>query len=108
MDIAANAKTPPEKIVRHDVIANAFNSERVLRERKFIVDLECGHKAFTGSIHKARCPRCTEMLRRSIADGSEDWDSFRKGLIRDQMIWRYDPCRIYNEPTDLAGNFIND
>jgi hypothetical protein len=24
------------------------------------------------------------------------------------MIWRKDPCRIFNERTDLVGTFIDD
>ena len=107
-DIAALAKTPLEVIGEHDVLANAFNKEKCLRDRKFFVDLACGHKAYTGALNKARCPRCTEMLRRSIIDGSEDYESYRKGLIRDQMIWHDDVCRIFNEPTDLEGNFFSD
>lgn len=106
--IAALAKTDLERIVRHDVLANAFNKEFVLAKHKFFVDLECGHKALTGALNKARCLRCTEMLRRSIADGSEDYESFRKGLTRDNMIWLDDPCRTFNEPTDPEGNFVND
>jgi hypothetical protein len=101
-------RTDFEKIVRHDVIASACNKDFVLKERKFFVVLACGHTALTGALNRARCLRCTEMLRRSIADGSEDYDSFRKGLIRDTMIWRNDPVRQFNEPTDLEGNFIYD
>jgi hypothetical protein len=52
---------------------------------------------YTRSIHRVRCPRCTEMLRRSLKDGSEDYEAFRKGDKRDQMIWDEDPCRILNE-----------
>jgi hypothetical protein len=47
------------------------------------------------------------MMRRSLL-GEEDWLAYRAGDKRDQMIWREDPCRQFNEPTDLAGNFLND
>lgn len=60
------------------------------------------------AVGKAICKRCTEMLRRSINDGSEDYASFREGLTRDRMVWREDPCRQFNEPTNLSGGFIND
>jgi hypothetical protein len=107
-DLAALAKTDLERIVGRDALLAAFNLELVLKRRRFFVDLGCGHKALTGALSKVRCPRCMEMLRRSIADGSEDYDVFRKGLIRDRMVWRDDPCRAFNEPTDLEGNFIYD
>lgn len=48
------------------------------------------------------------MLRRSIADGSEDYEGFRAGRVRDEMIWKADPCRQFNESTDLEGNFLRD
>lgn len=104
----SNISTPKEKIIRRDVIATAFNIDKMLKDKKFLVDLACGHKAYTGSINKCVCPRCNEMLRRSITDGSEDYESFRSGIIGDHMIWRDDPCRQFNEPTDLEDNFIND
>ena len=101
-------KTPLEEIVRRDHFLTIFNADRMLREKKFIVDLACGHKVYTGATERARCPRCTEMLRRSIETGQEDWESYRKGLIADEMIWPEDPCRTFNEKTDLEGRFIHD
>lgn len=79
-------RTPFESIVEVDHIAAAFNSERMLRERKFIVKLACGHSVYTRARNKTICPRCTEMMRRSIESGKEDYDSFRKGLVQDRMI----------------------
>jgi hypothetical protein len=36
-----------------------------------------------------------------------DWDGYRNlRSVRDDMIWPDDPCRGFNEPTDLAGNFL--
>jgi hypothetical protein len=102
------ADMPLEKIVRVDHFAAVFNSDRMLRDRKFLVDLACGHKLYTGAKKQARCPRCCEMLRRSIADGSEYYESFRAWRIPDRMVWREDPSRQFNEKTDLAGNFVND
>lgn len=99
---------PREKIVRVDHLAAVFNAEKMLRDRKILVDLECGHKTYTGARYNAGCRRCREMLRRSLEDGSEDYDSFRKGLTEDRMVWREDPCRRFNEPTDLSGNFHTD
>lgn len=101
-------KPDPERIVEIDHMAAIFNSARMLRDRKFIVILGCGHKVYTRAQNRTVCPRCTEMLRRSIEDGQEDYDSFRKGLTQDRMVWRDDPLRQFNEPTDLAGNFTND
>lgn len=92
--------TPSEAIVRRDYLTAAFNSERMIREGKFVVDLACGHKTYTCNLNKAVCPRCTEMLCRSIKDGSEDWESFRYRNGRDTMEWPDDPCRQFNEPTE--------
>lgn len=100
--------TPPEEIVRVDYLAMVFNVERMRRDRKRLVDLACGHKCYTNRIGKTRCPRCTEMLRRSIKDGTEDYESYRAGRVHDEMIWRDDPCRQFNELTDLEGNFLRD
>jgi hypothetical protein len=100
-------KTPMERIVRHDHLATVFNTEKMLRDRKFLAELECGHAAYTGALKKAICPRCTEMLRRSLL-GEADWDAYRHNHAPDRMIWREDPCRQFNEPTDLEGRFLND
>ncbi len=107
MDLSS-LKTPLESIVRHDHMATAFNAKRILRERKFIVELACGHTVYTNAIDRCRCPRCCEMLRRSVLDGSEDYESYRSGLVRDNMTWHDDPCRQFNEKTDLGGVFVND
>lgn len=101
MKIAA----PPERIVATDVFLMAFNADLLLKQGKHIVDLACGHKAVTKAQGKVVCPRCTEMLRRSIEDGSEDYEGFRHRGLRDMMAWPEDPCRQFNEPTDLTGNF---
>jgi len=102
-------KTPAERIVRIDLLALAFNSERMIRDRKRVVDLACSHVSYTAAVNKVRCPRCAEMLRRSLdGTGSEDYEGFRAGQVIDHMIWKADPCRQFNEPTDLEGNFLND
>jgi hypothetical protein len=88
---------PLEQIVRIDVLAMVVNKHIDIFKDGRIVDLACGHKLLTKALNQARCPRCCEMLRRSIADGSEDWNSFRKGLVRDDMAWEGDILRIYNE-----------
>lgn len=94
-------KSPLEKIIRRDALNGAVNADKMLRDRKFLVDLDCGHKAYTGAIDRARCPRCTEMLRRSIETGQEDWETFRAGHKPDQMVWPEDPCRTFNERLDV-------
>jgi hypothetical protein len=95
----------PERIVRIDVLAMLDNPHlNILTGR--IVDLACGHKHLTKASNKARCPRCHEMLRRSIKDGSEDYDSFRKGLVRDDMVWEADPLRIFHE-TDYRDSLAS-
>ena len=91
------SKTPLERIVSRDHLAAAFNIEKMLRDGQFIVDLACGHKTYTGNLHKATCPRCTEMLRRSIENGTEDWEAFRFRGRLDTMEWLDDPCRQFNE-----------
>jgi hypothetical protein len=90
-------KTPSEKITGRNPMITMYNAERFVAAGKFVVDLECGHKVYTRNQNRSVCPRCTEMLRRSIKDGSEDYESFRKGLVRDMMEWPGDPCRVFNE-----------
>ena len=87
-----------EQIVTTDYLLTSFNMD-VLNVRKLdrIVDLACGHKARTSAVKRARCTRCEEMLRRSMENGSEDYDSFRKGLIPDRMEWKEDPLRNLHE-----------
>lgn len=104
----AELRTDQERIVGTDFLLMAFNVDRALRERKRFVDLACGHKAYTGAVDRCVCRRCTEMLRRSLADGSEDYKAFRAGALPDKMVWLDDPCRALNEPTDLDGRFIRD
>lgn len=94
-----------ERIVRTDIIATAFNRNR-LKGMARIVDLACSHKAVTSAFNRCICLRCKEMFRRSIADGSEDWDSFRHAGKPDQMAWKDDPVRGLNERTDLSGNTL--
>lgn len=100
-------KMDSEKIISRDHLAAAFNAERMIREGKFLVNLECGHKAYTRNLNKAACPRCREMLRRSIETGQEDWESFRKGLKRDTMEWPQDPCRQFNEQQIWRANLYS-
>lgn len=103
--ILASLKTPPEEIIQRDHLATALNAERMLRDHKFIVRLACLHWVYTGATGMAVCPRCTEMLKRSITDGTEDYEGYRAGRVRDTMAWKEDPCRQLNEPADLQGNF---
>jgi hypothetical protein len=74
----------------------AFNKNLALLGQR-VVDLACGHKALTKNRKKMICPRCTEMLRRSLATGKEDYESFRNGIVRDQMVWEDDPLRFLHE-----------
>lgn len=95
----------PSRITGTDMLATAINREQLGKnKRNRIVDLECGHKAVTTNKDSMTCPRCVMLIRHGF-----DYDGFRNlGTVRDEMIWREDPCRHFNEPTDLAGNFIND
>lgn len=95
-DILAGRICLYERIIETDILLTIANRRENPLDR--IVDLACGHKANTTNMKRARCARCEEMLRRSIADGSEDYDSFRKGLIQDQMEWEADPLRPVHEP----------
>lgn len=102
---AVKIETDQERIIETDHIATAFNRERLgLSMTRRIVKLACGHNAITRNSRVMRCPRCTEMLKRSVATGEEDYESFRHRDALDFMIWPDDPCRAFNEPTDLAGN----
>jgi hypothetical protein len=95
-----------ERIVCVDLQALTFNSKEFLASGRRLVDLECGHKAFTRALKRAKCHRCSEMLRRSIETGEEDHDAFRNRGAPDRMSWPGDPLRKMHEPTDLAGNLI--
>ncbi len=87
-----------ERIVETDVLAMIENPHLDIIKDGRVVDLACGHKLLTRAMNRARCPRCREMLRRSLLDGSEDYDSFRKGLVPDRMEWEGDTMRIFHEP----------
>lgn len=103
------ATTPRERIMRSDILANIYNPRLFCEKRKLIVDLECGHKAIAHARSRSIvCRRCTEMLRRSLTDSSEDWDAYRHRGKRDEMVWLEDPCRLFNELTDLEGNFLSE
>lgn len=95
--------TPSERITGIDILLTAFNPDVVLKQR-----LACGHKAITSALNRTVCPRCTEMLRRSLNGGAEDWDAFRHHGAKDTMIWKDDPMRVFHEPTNVMGEFIND
>lgn len=99
-----------ETIVRLDVFLMAFNPDVTKKQKKKFVDLKCGHKALVPQRHRGTtvCVRCTEMLHRSLQGTGEDYDGFRNHGMRDTMIWRDDPCRQFNEKTDLAGRFVDD
>lgn len=91
-------KSPPERIVETDMILTMYNRTKLgLSYSRRIAVLACGHRVITRNAKTMVCPRCTEMLRRSIADGSEDWDGFRNGNAIDRMEWPKDPCRSINE-----------
>lgn len=91
-------KTDAERITETDLIATAFNRDRLgASMSRRIVRLACGHTAVTRNAKSMVCPRCTEMLRRSIASGEEDYLEFRHGNRVDQMVWPEDPCRSLNE-----------
>jgi hypothetical protein len=91
--------TGRERIVETDYIATAFNRERLGPNMiRRIVKLECSHRAITSNSGAMKCPRCNEMLKRSIATGEEDYESFRKGLVPDHMDWPDDPCVLFNQP----------
>lgn len=99
--------SPAERIVETDILATAYNREKLGPSMvRRIVVLACGHRAITRNAKTMVCPRCTEMVRRSIETGEEDWDGFRHGDVVDRMEWPDDPCRQFNERTNLAGEFV--
>ena len=89
--------TPPEKIARRAHEIGIFNVGQFLGTRKTIVQLACGHYHVTRNLNTSVCPRCTEMLKRSVETGEEDYESFRHGNMVDRMEWAADPCRQFNE-----------
>ena len=91
-------RTPPEQIASTDHIVSAFNRDKLgANMRRRIVTLACGHSALTHNANRMVCLRCTEMLRRSVATGQEDYETFRHGNGIDRMEWPDDPCRNLNE-----------
>ena len=57
-----------------------------------VVGLACGHFALTKALHKARCPRCGEMIRAGY-----DYDAFRRLGAPDEFRWPDDPFRPAHE-----------
>lgn len=90
-------RTPPEKIVRRAHEIGIFNADMFLRTRKTVVQLACGHYCVTRNAKAAVCLRCSEMLRRSIETGEEDYETFRCGNGIDRMDWQGDPCAVFNQ-----------
>lgn len=87
-----------ERITRTDILMTAFNRDKLGADMLHrVVELACGHRTVTKAISRCRCARCEEMLRRSVADGSEDYESFRRGGKLDHMEWKQDPHRSLNE-----------
>ncbi|MBX3482504.1 hypothetical protein [Phenylobacterium sp.] len=97
-------KPDRSEILATDWLATACHRER-LRPPERIVDLSCGHKAVTRAARAMQCPRCTEMIRQG--HDYEGWINNRQHVY-DGMIWRADPCRHFNERTDLGGGFIDE
>lgn len=95
--MALRITLPAEKITLVDPLALVFNSETFIRSGRRSVQLACGHWLITRNLNRAVCPRCKEMLRRSIEDGSEDYVGFRHGSRIDRMDWPNDPCRNLNQ-----------
>lgn len=96
---------PFEAIERVELLAMANTTPDTLVKVGRPVVLACGHTVLTKARFRVKCPRCWQMMIRSLKDGSEDYDGFRRGLVRDEMEWLEDPMRSLNERTDLAGNF---
>lgn len=93
---------PFERIIDIEWLVMAQNQHLDILKDGLVVRLACGHKLLTKARNRVCCPRCHEMLRRSIATGLEDYDSFRKGLIPDRMEWPGDTMRIFHEPSYAA------
>ena len=93
------------KIVETDFMATSFNMERLAGKR--IVILSCGHRAVATFRQgkKMTCPRCVQLMKQGL--DYDLWINHRQTAF-DGMVWREDPVRKLNEPTDLAGNFIQD
>jgi hypothetical protein len=96
-------ETPYERILRIDIFYHVWANVPLGPGKPRIVDLDCGHKALTRNLNRMICPRCTEMLRRSIATGEEDYETFRHGHGEDRMVWEGDPCRGLNERNPWRG-----
>ncbi|MBL0928542.1 MAG: hypothetical protein IBJ15_00225 [Alphaproteobacteria bacterium] len=90
--------TPPEKIVETDLAATvSARGQLGDAMTRRIVLLACGHRAVARNLTKMVCPRCTEMLRRSMETGDVDYVGFRNGRREDDMEWPEDRCRAANE-----------
>lgn len=86
-----------ERIVETDLLLTIANRDAANPLNR-IVRLACGHLRQTRNMRTARCPRCEEMLRRSLHDGSADYDAFRHHGARDSMTWLADPFWVVHEP----------
>ncbi len=73
-------KAPTERIIRTDIIATAFNRERLLPRGERIVDLACGHFVVAKIVqNRKRCYLCQDMF-----DRGADYDLFRHGAANDR------------------------
>lgn len=61
-----------------------------------VVKLACGHFTLTKALHRARCPRCGEMIRAGY-----DHDAFRRLGEPDGFSWPGDPFREAHEGRDF-------
>lgn len=99
-------KPQQSRILSGDWLATAFNREK-LKGSQRIADLSCYHKIATRNLDRVTCPRCAMLLKHGF-----DYERWLRGdsdaWPYDGMVWRDDPCRTFNERTDLEGNFVDD
>ncbi|NTF17766.1 hypothetical protein G6L37_05085 [Agrobacterium rubi] len=92
------------KIVGIDVLATAFNKERLSRGER-VVQLSCRHSAVSKNRRSMVCPRCDQLMRHGM-----DYDSWIRGVTigYDGLRWPDDPLRLLNERTDLEGRYFDE
>lgn len=92
---------PVEDLAEDQTAAMAWKTglaaELMLRDGRLVL-LTCGQLTLTKAMHRARCPRCGEMIRAGY-----DYDGFRNLGVPDDFCWPGDPLRVLHEPSSKVA-----
>jgi hypothetical protein len=84
----------------HATFLNMTSHQDISKGR--LVSLACGHYIITKALHKARCPRCGEMIRSGY-----DYDAFRNLGQVDDFDWPDDPLKTIHESSGTFDSMIH-